>query len=89
MLAKALWLIWPLAFEVSGSVLYNIMKRRILSARACMEVLQSFSSKVFTGGRSPLVLSVSVRLGEHKENRLGAAWSGRGMSIACEAGKPA
>jgi hypothetical protein len=55
------------------------MKRRISCARACVEVLQSFSSQVFTGGRLPLVLAVSVRLGAHKESRLGAAWSGRSL----------
>jgi hypothetical protein len=36
-------------------------------------VLQSFSSKVFTGGRSPLVLAVSVRFWELKESHLEAA----------------
>jgi len=45
-----------------------------------MKVLQSFSSKAFTGGRSPLVLEISVRLSEHKESHLGAAWPGRSPS---------
>jgi hypothetical protein len=65
---------------VSGSVLSDITKRRISSARACVKVLQSFSYQVFTGGRSPLVLVVSVRLDEHKESHMGAAWSGRNLS---------
>jgi hypothetical protein len=56
---------------VSGSVLSDITKRRISSARACVKVLQSFSYQVFTGGRSPLVLVVSVRLDEHKESHMG------------------
>jgi hypothetical protein len=42
------------------------MKSRISSARACVKVLQSFSSQAFTSGRSPLELVVSVRLGENR-----------------------
>jgi hypothetical protein len=68
-------------YDVSGSAhtLSDIMKRRISSARACVKVLQSFSYQVFTGGRSPLVLVVSVRLDGHKESLMGAAWSGRSL----------
>jgi hypothetical protein len=54
-----------LAYGVGGSILYNLMKRRISSARASVKVLQSFSSKVYTGGRSPLVLVVLVRISPH------------------------
>jgi hypothetical protein len=55
------------------------MKRRISSAHACVEVLLSFSSRVFTSGCSPLVLEVLVRIGERKESHLGEAWSGRSI----------
>jgi hypothetical protein len=44
-----------------------------------VEVIQSFSSQVLNGGHSPLVLVVSVRLGERKQSHLGAAWSGRSL----------
>ena len=42
------------ASDVSGSVLSNIIKQRISPARACVKVLQSFSSKVF-GARTALL----------------------------------
>jgi hypothetical protein len=67
------------ASDLSCSVLSYIMKRRISSARACVEVLRSFSTQIYTGGRSRLVLVVSVRLGEHKKSNLGAAWSDRSL----------
>jgi hypothetical protein len=44
-LAKALWLKGRYASDVSGSDLSNIMTRRISSARVCVKVLQSFSSR--------------------------------------------
>jgi len=44
-LTKALWLEDRFASDVSGSYLSNIMTRRISSARVCVKVLQSFSSR--------------------------------------------
>jgi len=78
------------ASDVSVSVLFNIMKRWILPARACMEVLQYFSSKVFTSGRSLLAIwilwsqpaSVST-----KREPPGEAWSGRSLHTFMRSGQ--
>jgi hypothetical protein len=73
-IATALWLKDRFASDVSGSDLSNVMTRRISSARVCVKVLQSFSSRA------------SVKTKRATWGRLGLAGA---CPLACEAGEPA